>query len=292
MELPFVIRISSFFSHWSFVISHFPGGFEMKSHRTFAAVVALGIGAGAALFLISCSSMSNRSIVAPLEIPGAHFVGNQVCAQCHTQIARAFPASPHARMVSENSAIPGGASCEACHGPGSMHVEAGGGAKFIINPGKAPDACFRCHLRTQAEFQLPVHHPVIEGHMNCVQYHDPHGGDIFKPKGGLAMARQNESCAQCHRDQTRPFVFDHPAMREGCVVCHNPHGSINQKMLVESDPNLCLRCHAQVQGANVPGGHIYIGNTDHTTLLQVGTCWTSGCHTAIHGSNVDPRLRY
>jgi hypothetical protein len=24
----------------------------------------------------------------------------------------------------------------------------------------------------------------------------------------------------------------------------------------------------------------------------VGTCWTSGCHTAIHGSNVDPRLRY
>jgi hypothetical protein len=26
--------------------------------------------------------------------------------------------------------------------------------------------------------------------------------------------------------------------------------------------------------------------------LQIGTCWTSGCHTAIHGSNIDPRLRY
>jgi hypothetical protein len=24
----------------------------------------------------------------------------------------------------------------------------------------------------------------------------------------------------------------------------------------------------------------------------MGTCWTSGCHTAVHGSNVDPRLRY
>ena len=97
--------------------------------------------------------------------------------------------------------------------------------------------------------------------MNCVQCHDPHGGDIFKPAGGLAMARQNESCAQCHRDQTRPFVFEHPAMREGCATCHNPHGSINHKMLVESDPNLCLRCHAQVQGASRSAGQIYIGNT-------------------------------
>jgi hypothetical protein len=24
----------------------------------------------------------------------------------------------------------------------------------------------------------------------------------------------------------------------------------------------------------------------------MGTCWTAGCHTAVHGSNVDPRLRY
>ncbi|MGA2868524.1 MAG: hypothetical protein ABSF34_05120, partial [Verrucomicrobiota bacterium] len=63
-------------------------------------------------------------------------------------------------------------------------------------------------------------------------------------------------------------------------------------LLVEDDPNLCLRCHAQVQGPNVPAGHIYIGGTDHTGFLQIGTCWTAGCHTAIHGSNVDPRLRY
>jgi predicted CXXCH cytochrome family protein len=116
--------------------------------------------------------------------------------------------------------------------------------------------------------------------------------DIMKPAGGLAMARQDQSCAQCHRNQARPFVFQHDALREGCVVCHNPHGSINQKMLIESDPNLCLRCHAQVQGPAVPSGHVYIGNTDHTAFLHMGTCWTAGCHTAVHGSNVDPRLRY
>lgn len=253
--------------------------------------VAIGIANVGACLLISCSTTST-TVVAPLEIPGAHFVGNQACADCHKDIVRKFPASPHARIHFENAVMAGKTGCESCHGPGSKHIESGGGAKFIINPRQNPASCFQCHLDINAEFNRPHHHPVIEGHMSCVQCHDPHGGDIFKPAGGLAMARQDESCAQCHRDQTRPFVFEHPAMREGCITCHNPHGSINDKMLVESDPNLCLRCHSQVQGANVPSGRLYIGNTDHTALLQIGTCWTSGCHTAVHGSNVDPRLRY
>ena len=38
--------------------------------------------------------------------------------------------------------------------------------------------------------------------------------------------------------------------------------------------------------------HVYIGNVDHTSLIRLGACWSSGCHTAVHGSNVDPRLRY
>jgi predicted CXXCH cytochrome family protein len=252
--------------------------------------MALGAAGGVAVCLISCSTTPD-AVVVPLEIPGAHFVGNRACLDCHAGIVRKFPASPHARVHFENAVRVGDTGCESCHGPGSKHIEAGG-AKFIINPGPDPSSCFQCHLDVHAEFSLPQHHQVIEGRLSCVQCHDPHGGDILKPKGGLAMARHDESCAQCHRDQTRPFVFEHEALREGCTTCHNPHGSINQKMLVASDPNLCLRCHAQVQGPSVPNGSLYIGNTDHTRLLQIGTCWTAGCHTAIHGSNVDPRLRY
>ena len=213
----------------------------------------MSLAGGAVFFLNSCSTMP-AAVVAPLEIPGAHYVGNHACFECHTNIVRKFEASPHAHLYLENAGLKDGTGCESCHGPGSKHVEAGGGiGKFIINPGRTPDACFRCHLATHAEFQLPVHHPVIEGHMNCVQCHDPHGDDIFKPEGGLAMARQNESCAQCHREQTRPFVFEHPALREGCTTCHNPHGSINRMMLTQADNNLCFRCHAQVQGSGRPG---------------------------------------
>jgi DmsE family decaheme c-type cytochrome len=167
----------------------------------------------------------------------------------------------------------------------------GGLEKYIINPGKDPQACFQCHLEVQTEFHFPQHHPVLEGKMNCVQCHDPHGMDIMKPAGGLAMSRLNESCAQCHREQAQPFVYEHPAMREGCTTCHNPHGSINAKMLTEPDSNLCLRCHAQTTGPGA-GNQIYIGGRNHTKSIMYGSCWSAGCHPAVHGSNIHPILLY
>jgi predicted CXXCH cytochrome family protein len=255
----------------------------------FIACVYVGVAAGA---LVSCSTLE-RTVIVPPEIEGASHVGNKVCADCHTNYARVFPASAHGRVHVESARMVGQSGCESCHGPGSKHVQAGGGrGRFIVNPGKDAMACFQCHLEIHAEFRLPFHHPVGEGAMNCVQCHDPHGMDIMKPAGGLAMARLNQSCAQCHRDQARPFVFEHEALREGCTTCHHPHGAINDKMLVERDANLCLKCHAQVQGADVASGEIYIGRVPHSGFLGRGTCWSSGCHTAVHGSNVNRQMLY
>lgn len=250
--------------------------------------------AAVGLILSSCSTLEH-TVVSPPSIPDAVFVGNRACFDCHTNYVRSFPASPHARIHVEDARMAGQSGCESCHGPGSKHIAAGGGrGRFIVNPGKDAAACFNCHLETHAEFSLPQHHPVVEGKMNCVQCHDPHGMDIMKPAGGLMMARSNETCAQCHREQARPRVFEHSALREGCTVCHQPHGSINAKLLVERDSNLCLKCHAQQPGS-IPGtrtGTIYIGLTDHTAYLRMGTCFSAGCHTAVHGSDVDHRLRY
>src|SRR5215831_13742113 len=122
--------------------------------------------AGAAgLVVISCSTVS-RTVVAPPEIPGATYVGNKTCAECHTNICRVFPTSAHARIHLESPQAVGQTGCESCHGAGSLHV-AGGGArgKFILNPGKHPSSCFECHLSVEAEFHLPQHHPVPEQKM-------------------------------------------------------------------------------------------------------------------------------
>lgn len=255
-------------------------------------LVFAGLFTVAGSVLISCSSLE-RTIVSPPMIEGASYVGNQACYYCHTNYVRTFSASPHARVHFRGGKLAGQIGCESCHGPGSLHVQAGGGrGKFIINPGKDPSICFTCHLETYAEFNLPQHHPVIEGKMNCVQCHDPHGMDIMKPAAGLAMARLNQSCAQCHREQTKPHVFEHEAMRDGCTVCHQPHGSINAKLLVDRDNNLCLRCHAQNPGLGVGSQEIYIGHENHTANLSMGTCYSAGCHTAVHGSDIDRRLMY
>ena len=106
------------------------------------------------------------------------------------------------------------------------------------------------------------------------------------------MGRLNEGCAQCHREQTKPHAFEHEALRDGCTICHQPHGSINAKLLTQPNANLCLRCHAQVPGQSLVSGQVYIGKSNHTSYNQMGNCWASGCHTAVHGSNVDPYLRY
>jgi predicted CXXCH cytochrome family protein len=259
--------------------------------------VAVWSGAGlvvAAIGLVSCSTVSRTVLVPPL-IEGATFVGDQACADCHVPINRLFPASPHGRLHLAGLKLSGSTGCESCHGPGSRHVAVGGGrGRFIVNPGKDPAACLNCHLDVQAEFHLPQHHPVPEGKMSCAHCHDPHGSDIMKPAGGLAMARLNEQCAQCHREQARPMVFEHEALREGCLVCHHPHGSVNARLLVEPDNNLCLKCHAQVQGGAAAGApaQFFIGARDHALFIARGTCWASGCHTAVHGSNVNPKMRY
>ncbi|MBI4325114.1 MAG: hypothetical protein HY674_07600 [Chloroflexi bacterium] len=264
----------------------------MKRARWLTGIGLMGAMALFGLLASSCSTVT-RTVVVPPEIEGATYTGNQACAECHTNITRIFPASPHARFYRDDLKWAGQTGCESCHGPGSKHIAGGGGrGKFIVNPGKDPAVCFQCHLETHAEFSLPQHHPVMESRMNCASCHDPHGRDILKPAGGLAMARLNESCARCHRDQARPFVFEHEALREGCTTCHQPHGSINPKMLVERDANLCLKCHAQVQGADVPGGEIYIGRIPHSIFIRRGTCWSAGCHTALHGSNISPHMLY
>ena len=242
--------------------------------------------------MVSCAHLET-TVVAPLDIPGAVYVGNQRCVDCHTNYVRRFPSSAHGRLQVEGARLEGLTGCESCHGPGSKHVEAGGGrGRFILNPGREPEACFRCHLETRTEFHLPQRHPVVEGRMNCVQCHDPHGLDIFKPSSGLFKSGPDETCATCHRTQSRPTTFPHEALREGCTLCHSPHGSINAKLLVQPDLNLCLRCHAQVQGPGVPPGQFVIGAINHTTFLSRGSCWASGCHTAVHGSDINAHLLY
>jgi predicted CXXCH cytochrome family protein len=276
-----------------------------------------GVGGTVALTLVllSCSSLdSNRAILAPPSIPGAEFVGSEACETCHESITKNFRTATHARLRAErtkqvveqhdgktttttNAKMDVG--CESCHGPGSLHVQSGGGTRTIVNPKRSPQTCFQCHLEVRAKFELPHHHPITSGKVSCVDCHNPHVGDAIKgggtamPQsvkgGGMALLGQNGTCLQCHIAQRGPFVFEHEAVREGCLSCHSPHGSVNQRLLNERNATLCLKCHYQQQTSD---GRIFIGDSDHTSRLMQGTCWSAGCHEAVHGSQVNAHFRY
>jgi predicted CXXCH cytochrome family protein len=262
---------------------------------------------GAAVLLlvaISCQSV-NRSVVLLPDVPGAKYIGSKECEQCHDKIYRDFATADHARLIAEGpNAL--NAGCESCHGPCSIHSESGGevkppfsfaagrptansyGARLIVDPPRSKEtACFQCHPDVRGQFNLPNHHPVPEGKMSCIDCHPPHKGSIYRG-GGTALLSENENCFRCHASQRGPYVFEHEASREGCTVCHKAHGSVNAKMLTERDANLCMKCHFQ----QVSGGQLLIGGSDHTLRVQQGTCWTAGCHEAVHGSRVSSSLRF
>jgi predicted CXXCH cytochrome family protein len=243
------------------------------------------------LLLISCV-VADRAVLAPPKIAGATFVGTKACTECHSEITDHFGDSTHAKLAMEDGKA-GAIGCEACHGPGSVHVKAGGGKGTIVNPRKSPETCFACHLDKRGQFQLPYTHPVLAGQVSCVDCHNVHSGNAIRGTGADLEA-QNDTCTKCHTQQKGPFVYSHDAMKEGCVACHQPHGSVNPKMLVARDANLCVRCHLMTP--SVPNaGQINLGNDNaagnHNSRLQQGTCWSAGCHEAPHGSNVNNHLR-
>lgn len=242
----------------------------------------------------SCTSVDRTVLLLP-NIPGAEYVGSAECATCHEDIAGDFEGATHAKLAMDSGkGLDMG--CESCHGPGSLHVEAGGGSgvvKHIINLSNNPEACFQCHQNMRGQFMLTSSHPVLSGQISCSNCHDPHkGGAIIA--GDVELHSANETCFQCHTSQSGPFVFEHEAMRDGCTVCHEVHGSVNTKLLKARNANLCLQCH-MAEKVNVNGAGaavVQIGGRDHAAFLTRGTCWSAGCHEAPHGSNMSNSLRF
>lgn len=217
------------------------------------------------------------------QIKGATYVGTEQCTLCHEKENKEFQLSTHAR-IDVKDADPEMQGCEMCHGPGSVHVEESGGKDNIINPRRDPGACFTCHMDKKAEFRLPFRHPVLEGKMACADCHSSHGPDA-RPWSATSMEGINEACFKCHKEMRGPFVWEHEALRDGCTTCHKVHGSVNDKMLIARDSNLCLRCHVQTDFPT-------IGDRNHGTDLTRGTCFSAGCHNVPHGSNFDRHFRF
>jgi DmsE family decaheme c-type cytochrome len=155
-----------------------------------------------------------------------------------------------------------GMKCMDCH---KVHTRK---FDFQLKEKVSLDLCYNCHTTIKAEFETSrSHHPVNE-ETGCIICHDPHG----EPDSTLRSNVLENKCARCHADTAGPFIFQHLTgtsdFGEGCASCHYPHSSSNVNLLKANGRGLCLSCHTDL------AGH-----------MGAATCWTSGCHSQIHGSN-------
>jgi DmsE family decaheme c-type cytochrome len=242
---------------------------------------------------------------------GRDAVAGAVCASCHAGGKEHVDAGGDAKLIRIPKGANGAAVCMSCHGgkshndidPKGVHATRGvtcdschsihGAKKLTPALLKAPDSalCVSCHAEVRNAFRKPYAHRMNESvggvskaGMQCYSCHNPHGsGD-----GNLKQTRAGEPiCLSCHADKRGPFVFTHGALVAGnCQSCHDVHGSANPMMLKRSTVSqVCLECHSNIGGATLGSQPPSLHDLRSPRYQNCTTC-----HTAIHGSNVSPRL--
>jgi DmsE family decaheme c-type cytochrome len=190
----------------------------------------------------------------------ATLVGSQVCLGCHVAQAAAFNQTLMGRVFRNPRNAQERANCETCHGPGSLHVKAGGGRgvggiiSFRLDDNSRTieennGICLTCHERGDRTYWKGSTHEKRD--VACANCHQVM--QRVSTKHQLAKGTELETCFQCHKDKrTQVLRSAHMPLREGkmtCSDCHNPHGSVGDSLLKEVSINdVCYKCHAEKRG--------------------------------------------
>lgn len=189
-------------------------------------------------------------------LAGATYVGSDTCLDCHDDAGEFFHATPHS--VDRSLSVPGTdvTSCEACHGPGSLHVENDGDGGILgpdqiaaMSPAHAVAMCTQCHASQGDVWHMGPH---AGSDMGCLECHADvvHVDTDIRPVGSFRL--ESGFCLQCHEDQTTDFrmPYRHRVL-EGevsCSDCHSPHGEREARWGIEGRDEACLRCHTEMAG--------------------------------------------
>jgi len=213
--------------------------------------------------------------------PNAQPVGEAICTACHSRETQNFAHTVHALgMQVALAANPKTATCEACHGPGSLHAanpaQTGNIIAFTHNGGtpiaNQTESCLSCHSGGARDVWLGSVHQ--RNQLSCSDCHNPMAK--FSAEGLTAKVSVSQTCSTCHNDIRQQFNRrSHMPLPEGqmtCVDCHNPHGTFNRVLLKTDTVNeTCYQCHAEKRGPFL---------FEHAPVRD--TCLN--CHTP-HGAN-------
>lgn len=227
------------------------------------------------IVLAICLTLS-VNVASEENTTAATYIGAQECVTCHKDRNHTFLGSRHGKVFVNNPMNTLQAKqCEACHGPGSKHIEVVGdldykGPFYIRNfkTGEVSERnsiCLNCHNSEQRiHWQSSTH---AAENLACTSCHNLH-------TSGKTVTQ--EVCGTCHRrERAKLQRTEHMPIREGlmtCMDCHNPHGGIGPSQLkVATITDTCYQCHAEKRGPNL---------WEHPPVRE--NC--ANCHDP-HGSN-------
>jgi DmsE family decaheme c-type cytochrome len=268
--------------------------------------------AAAGVALLLCMLPAGSALADSDPMANARLVGEKRCGECHDTEQSLFGHTQHARIFREN---PRNATektvCEACHGPGSLHVADTKDKTKIIGfdkewgtpVEKMNGQCLTCHSGGQRMHWPGSIHATNK--LACSDCHNPMAR--FSANGLMKKASITETCQSCHQQQRAEFrKKSHMPVPEGkmtCEDCHNPHGSTTKRLLKADSVNeLCYTCHAEKRGPfiwehapvreNCLNCHSPHGSNADKLLIQTRPFLCSGCHSttgtmghAVWGNN-------
>jgi len=197
-----------------------------------------------------------------IAAPGNSVDAGEQCLGCHST----------GYFVAQRACAEPGVGCEACHGPGKKHAEAGGSKERIVNPARLPRA---------------------RGNMVCGQCHS--AGADRSGKHPFPVVRAGNSLAPFRpgQDLATGFVDARPKLarkgweyssfaqasgaysNQSCTDCHDPHGrSAQPSMLKDPTNEICLRCHGVGRARLRFQNHGAVGDVTRKA------CWA--CHRNMH----------
>ena len=190
--------------------------------------------------------------------PAAESIGRESCQACHRQETAHWDPTVHGRVFSHRPANEQQALlCEACHGPGSLHLKDPQNPDLIIGFTRSSDTavarmnetCLSCHAGGERIHWRGSAHESVD--LACSDCHNPmNQQSVF---GLEARVSASKTCFTCHPRQRVEFrKRSHMPLHEGkiaCTDCHNPHGSTTEPLLRGDSVNqLCYSCHADKRG--------------------------------------------
>ncbi len=145
--------------------------------------------------------------------------------------------------------------------------------------------------------------PFAAGNHDCEACHGPSKSHLRKQKDGTRLAppitfddktpvdKQNNVCLNCHNDRAR-FHWPgstHDTEGVACVDCHEVHAADDAVLKLETQPEVCYRCHREQRAQFLrQSRHPVQGTTSSASYVGLLAC--TDCHQP-HGSSTPGDLK-